>query len=410
MFFRKRIFNSEPEPVVEAPKEIDVTRDMVEDFTKRFLNVTYRPAERSVKDDEVRIQNAFRAVGVRFNFDHMEKGIMYQYYFTLENPADIHKILSARSQEVFSYVFGTATSPLRREGSSIVLEVPGAADRCVKCSDILRNDEYYDSHSLKVAVGMDMKRNPVLMDLEDCPHVLVAGETGSGKSIFLHQMIISLLVNHRSDEVEFCMVDPKRTELSYYRPLKNVTIATNAYDALDMLAWLCGEMDARYEIISAAGCRDLASYNEKTDDFFPRKVVVIDEFSDLMGKEYRKETEGCIVRLAQLGRACGIHLIIATQRPDRTVVTGLIKDNIPVRICLKVSSGVNSRIILDRMGGEKLIGKGDLLYLHDGEMVHCQAGIVEENEINNAVAFAYERCKGVNVLEAVKGGGEVVEK
>jgi S-DNA-T family DNA segregation ATPase FtsK/SpoIIIE len=228
----------------------------------------------------------------------------------------------------------------------------------------------------------------VLADVATMPHMLVAGTTGSGKSVFMHQLIVSLLIKHKPHELQLYLVDMKMVEFSAYSSLRNCNVVSDTQGAVDLLARLCDEMDGRYQTLSRYGCRDIDSYNSShANKPMSHIVVFIDELADLILTS-KKAVELSIVRLAQKARACGIHLIIATQRPDRNVVTGLIKANIPTKACFKVSSCVNSRVVLDRGGAEKLVGRGDMLYLGEGmtDPIHVQSGYISEKEIKNIVS------------------------
>ncbi len=211
--------------------------------------------------------------------------------------------------------------------------------------------------------------------------------TGSGKSIVLHNLIISLLMKQAPDKMHLYLIDPKSTEFAFYRGLNMCTMLSDPQQANVLLNGLCEEMDRRYSILQANGCRDIDSFNTKFPAYpMRREIVVIDELSDLMYMS-GKSVEASIVRIAQKARACGIHLIIATQYPVAKVVTGLIKANMPTKICLRVGTVTNSMVALDMPGGEKLMGHGDMLFLPNGSLSpsRLQGGFVTEDEINNIV-------------------------
>lgn len=212
--------------------------------------------------------------------------------------------------------------------------------------------------------------------------------TGSGKSIVLHNLILSLLMKKDPVQMHLYIIDPKATEFEYYKNLAACTVVSEVNGAVDLLKNLCIEMDRRYSVLAAAGCRDIDSYNQKfADSPMRRDIVFIDELSDLMSMG-GKSVESYIVRIAQKARACGIHLVIATQYPVAKVVTGLIKANMPTKICLRVGTVTNSTVALDMAGGEKLMGHGDMLFLPNGSLspVRLQGGFVSETAINNVVA------------------------
>lgn len=245
------------------------------------------------------------------------------------------------------------------------IEVPNATRKPIALHDVTLNDEAMQ-YALPIALGLDIRGHSVVADLAKMPHVLVAGTTGSGKSVCVNAMICSLLLTKPKD-VQFMLIDPKMLELSVYSSIPQLVapVVTDMDKAEESLTWCVNEMERRYKVMSAAGVRDIAGYNRNNEPL-TRIVVVIDELADLM-MVAGKKVEILIARIAQKARAAGIHLIVATQRPDAKVVTGLIKANIPTRIGMRVSSEVNSRIILDVGGAESLLGNGDMLYLANGE-------------------------------------------
>src|SRR5690606_3401438 len=272
--------------------------------------------------------------------------------------------------------------------SCMGLEIPNPKRQIVRLSEILGSKVYHDMGSpLAIALGKDIGGNPVVADLARMPHLLVAGTTGSGKSVAINAMILSLLYKSEPRDVRLIMVDPKMLELSVYQDIPHLLapVITDMKQASSALMWCVGEMERRYKLMSHMGVRNLSGFNAKIaeadkkgesipDPFaltaedavpltkLPHIVVVIDELADLM-MVVGKKVEELIARLAQKARAAGIHLILATQRPSVDVITGLIKANIPTRIAFQVSSKVDSRTILDQMGAETLLGQGDMLYL-----------------------------------------------
>ena len=265
-----------------------------------------------------------------------------------------------------------------QDGNRLCIEKRGA-DNIIRMGD-LYVDKFIGTDKPVMMLGKDNTGANRFCDLSKAPHVLIGGTTGSGKSMFLHSLLLSLLMNHDVD-MNFIVIDPKGTEFTWYQLLNNCKVIGNAQSAIYVLNWLCEEMDRRYSEIAKAGCRDIDSFTAKGNRMV-RTVCVIDELADLMITA-PKDCEQYIVRLAQKARACGIHLIIATQRPSVKVVTGLIKANIPTRVGLKTVSAIDSRIILDRSGAEKLNGKGDMLFLANGsfEPIRIQAPLVTEDEM-----------------------------
>lgn len=251
-------------------------------------------------------------------------------------------------------------------GTSLVgIEVPNPAPAPVSFDQVLGLAHL--GHTLDIALGLDLSGSPVVIDLASAPHLLVAGSTGTGKSVCVNTIIAALL-QQPVEAVRLVLLDPKRVEFQPYAGLPHLAlpIARGADEALKAIAWLVGEMDFRYTQLEALGVRDLDGYNTSGCEPYPRLVMVIDELADLLVISDHLVEYG-LCRLAQLGRAAGVHLVIATQRPDRFVLTGVIKANIPSRIALATSTAVNSRIILDVAGAEKLLGCGDMLLSMVGE-------------------------------------------
>lgn len=282
--------------------------------------------------------------------------------------------------------------------SAIGVEVPNRKRRMVTLGDILRSQEAKDeTHPTIVGVGMDINSRAALVNLSELPHVLIAGATGAGKSSCMNSLITSLLMRTHPDEVRMIMVDPKRVELGQYNGVPHLLtrVITNPKKANEVLKWAVEEMDRRYDLLADAGVRDITGYHEKYDvggldedgfDRFPYLVILIDELNDLMMVAGR-DVEASIVRIAQMARAVGIHLVIATQRPSVNVITGVIKANIPSRMAFSVASQTDSRVIIDTIGAEKLIGMGDLLLVtaKDPKPARVQGAWVSEEEVRAVV-------------------------
>jgi S-DNA-T family DNA segregation ATPase FtsK/SpoIIIE len=315
------------------------------------------------------------------------------------------------------------------------IEIPNEKREIVGFRDILGSEAFQKSKSpLTMGLGKDIAGKPVVADLAKMPHLLVAGTTGSGKSVGVNSMILSMLYKSRADEVRFIMVDPKMLELSIYEDIPHLLtpVVTDMSDAANALRWCVFEMDRRYQLMAKLGVRNIAGYNEKVkaaiekgepivDPLYqqaatfgmemsdapptlaplPYIVVVIDEFADMI-MVVGKKVEELIARLAQKARASGIHLILATQRPSVNVITGLIKANIPTRMSFQVSSKVDSRTILDQMGAEQLLGMGDMLYLPPGtaspNRVH--GAFVSDDEVHRVVDFIKQQGEP-QYLEAI---------
>ena len=285
--------------------------------------------------------------------------------------------------------------------AAVGIEVPNNTVGTVTARELMESEAFRDAKSkLSVALGKDIGGNVVIGDISKYPHVLIAGSTGSGKSVCINTIITSILYKARPDEVKLIMVDPKVVELGMYNGIPHllIPVVTDPKKAAGALNWAVGEMMRRYALFADTATRNLKGYNEQAEkngtEKLPQIVIIIDELADLM-MVAAKEVEDYICRLAQLARAAGIHLIIATQRPSVDVITGLIKANVPSRIAFAVSSGVDSRTILDKVGAEKLLGKGDMLYHPTGlpNAMRVQGAFVSDEEIENIIAFIKEHSE-----------------
>ena len=282
---------------------------------------------------------------------------------------------------------------------AVGIEIPNKEKESVPLRDVIESDEFEDNKSkLTVALGKDVAGNIVLADIAKMPHVLIAGSTGSGKSVCINTIITSIIYNAKPSEVKMVMVDPKVVELSVYNGIPHllIPVVTDPRKAAGALAWAVQEMDHRYNLFADKGVRDLKGFNavvekeseDGTAGKLPQIVIIIDELADLM-MVAAKEVEDSICRLAQKARAAGMHLVIATQRPSVDVITGLIKANVPSRIAFAVSSQIDSRTILDQVGAEKLLGKGDMLYYpaSASKPVRVQGAFVSDGEVEKIVDF-----------------------
>lgn len=297
-------------------------------------------------------------------------------------------------------------APIPGKGT-IGIEVPNVRKTVVSMKTLLASDKFQNSaFSLPIAIGKKIDNENFIVDLASMPHLLMAGATGQGKSVGLNAILVSLLYKKHPSQLKFVLVDPKKVELSLYRviekhflaklPGEEESIITDTKKVVHTLNALCIEMDNRYDLLKEAGCRNIREYNEKFTarklnpekghQYLPFIVLVVDEFADLI-MTAGKEVEMPIARLAQLARAIGIHLIIATQRPSVNIITGTIKANFPARIAFKVSSKIDSRTILDAGGAEQLIGKGDMLVSYNGEITRLQCAFVDTPEVENVCEF-----------------------
>lgn len=268
--------------------------------------------------------------------------------------------------------------------NAIGIEVPNLSSRPVMISTIIGSDKFLEHSSpLAVALGMDIGGEPIIADIKKMPHGLIAGSTGSGKSVCINSIIVSLLYKATPEQVRLLLIDPKMVELAPYNHLPHLVtpVVTEAKQATAALKWAVEEMEKRYALFVDAGVRDIDRYNQTTDDQLPYIVIVIDELADLMMVS-PQDVEDCIIRIAQKARACGIHLLLATQRPSVDVITGNIKANVPTRLAFAVFSQVDSRTILDQSGAERLLGRGDMLFLESGTTpIRLQGNFVSDDEI-----------------------------
>jgi len=296
------------------------------------------------------------------------------------------------------------------------IEVPNDVRDSVFLRDLIESAEL-KQHSSRIAfaAGMDIAGNVIVADIAKMPHMLIAGTTGSGKSVFTNSIIMSILFRAKPEEVKLIIVDPKVVEFGVYNGIPHLMtpVVTDPRKAAGALNWAVAEMQKRYQLFAQYNVRDLKGYNEKIkqmgykdgeEELRPKEqiVIIIDELADLM-MVAAKDVEGAICRLAQLARAAGIHLIIATQRPSVDVVTGLIKANIPSRVALLVSSGTDSRTIIDCNGGEKLLGNGDMLFYPSGYVkpVRLQGAFVSDKEVSDVVDFLIKNNQDVQYDEEI---------
>jgi len=327
-----------------------------------------------------------------------------------------------------------AAHPIRIEapipGKSLVgIEIPNKTKSLVGLATLLADDKFQNSPKpLTIALGRNIAGKALLGNLAKMPHCLVAGTTGSGKSVTIHSMITSLLYRNGPDDLKFILIDPKRVELTLYNNIPHLLtpVITEAKKTILALKWAAKEMDRRYDILEAESVRDIESYHnniwssnkksndkegEAVPDRLPYIVIIIDELADIMSS-YPRELESAIVRLAQMSRAVGIHLILSTQRPEVNVITGLIKANIPARIALKVSSQIDSRTILDAGGAEKLLGAGDMLYSSgEAQPERLQSAFISEAEVKKVVKYLSDAYKDeVSEEIALSAGSISVDK
>ena len=398
------LFADLPDSPLPPVSLLDPADSHVERPTAETLEYTSRLIERKFLDFNVQVKVLAAYPGPVITRYEIEPAVGVKGAQVVNLSRDLARALSVTSIRVVETIPGT---------SSMGLEIPNAKREIVRLSEIVGSQAYADMHSrLTMAMGKDITGKPVVADLARMPHLLVAGTTGSGKSVAINAMILSLVYKSTASEVRLILVDPKMLELSAYEGIPHLLapVVTDMRHAAAALHWCVVEMDRRYKLMSAVSVRNLAGYNAKVREGIEKKqplkhpfsltpdspedleelpliVVVIDELADLM-MVAGKKVEELIARLAQKSRASGIHLILATQRPSVDVITGLIKANVPTRVAFQVSAKVDSRTILDQMGAESLLGQGDMLYLPPGtghpQRVH--GAFVSDSEVQRVVA------------------------
>lgn len=369
---------------------------------------SFTEAGAEMRSNSKRLADTLRSFGVDAQAGEVVRGpSVTRYEFTQPQGVKLSKITNLADDIALALGVGSVrVAPVPGKISAVGIEVPNRAVTPVRIRDVIESREFTGHKSaVAFAVGKDIGGNRIIGDIAKLPHVLIAGTTGSGKSVCTNSLIVSLLYKSTPEEVRFIMVDPKMVELAPYNGIPHllIPVVTDPKKAAGALQWAVFEMMKRYKAFSENGVKDLASYNALAEQSepdengekmkkLPSVVVVIDELADLM-LVAAKEVEDSICRVAQMGRAAGMHLVIATQRPSADVITGLMKANIPSRIAFAVASSMESRIILDNPGAEKLVGKGDMLYapLGEGKPRRVQGCFITAEEIERVVDFVKEK-------------------
>ena len=401
---------------------LDEAPGRTESVTPETLEMTSRLIEKKLKDFGVEVRVVAASPGPVITRYEIEPATGVKGSQVLNLSKDLARSLSLISIRVVETIPGKTT---------MALELPNPKRQTIRLSEILGSAVYNDASSqLTMGLGKDIVGNPVVADLAKMPHCLVAGTTGSGKSVGINAMILSLLYKAEARDVRLILIDPKMLEMSVYEGIPHLLcpVVTDMKLAANALNWGVGEMERRYKLMSKMGVRNLGGYNKKLDDAkargelipnpfsltpeqpeplerLPNIVIVIDELADLM-MVIGKKIEELIARLAQKARACGIHLILATQRPSVDVITGLIKANIPTRLSFQVSSKIDSRTILDQMGAEALLGMGDMLYMPSGTgyPVRVHGAFVSDDEVHRVVEYLKSQGEP-NYIEGILEGG-----
>lgn len=321
-----------------------------------------------------------------------------RYEIKLEQGVNVNKVTSIENNLKMNLAVSDLTIQAPIPGKpSVGLVLPNDVMEMVLLGNIVNNKEFiYSNKKLLTAIGLDIDRNNVYLDLASMPHGLVAGTTGSGKSICINTIIISLLLKNNPDELKLMLIDPKRVELQEFNELPHLItpVITDSRVASSGLKWAVNEMERRYQLLADSKVKDIANYNNVNRNKLPYIVIIIDELADLL-MESAQDVESSIQRLTQKARAAGIHLLVATQRPTTDVIKGTIKANIPTRLAFKVTNHVDSQTILDGPGANSLIGKGDLLLKVGDKTIRCQAAYISQEEISNITNYIRSQRKFV---------------
>jgi S-DNA-T family DNA segregation ATPase FtsK/SpoIIIE len=401
---------------------LDSAPSRQESVAPETLEMTSRLIEKKLRDFGVEVQVVAASPGPVITRYEIEPATGVKGSQVVNLAKDLARSLSLVSIRVVETIPGKTT---------MALELPNAKRQVIKLTEILGSQVYADAGSmLTMGLGKDIVGQPVVADLAKMPHCLVAGTTGSGKSVGINAMILSLLYKAEARDVRLILIDPKMLEMSVYEGIPHLLcpVVTDMKQAANALNWCVGEMERRYKLMSKMGVRNVAGFNKKIDEAAAREekipnpfsltpeqpeplerlpfvVVVIDELADLM-MVVGKKIEELIARLAQKARASGIHLVLATQRPSVDVITGLIKANIPTRLSFQVSSKIDSRTILDQMGAEALLGMGDMLYMASGTglPVRVHGAFVSDDEVHRVVEFLKTQGEP-NYIEGILEGG-----
>jgi S-DNA-T family DNA segregation ATPase FtsK/SpoIIIE len=387
--------------------------------------------DQHLRDTATLLEKTFKDFSLNVRVVGINTGpVITQYEVALETGLRVNKVTGLGDDLALNLRVPSVRIVAPIPGKNTVgIEVPNEDRAVVRLKEVLSaGAKRAAKMRVPLYLGKDTEGRPLVYDLADMPHLLIAGRTGTGKSVCLNSIILSMLMTRRPDEVKMIMIDPKRVELSEYARLPHLMhpIVTDMKKAEAILSWAVDKMEERYDLLARVRVRNIAGYNElaaeerfrrlgemteedraQVPDHMPYIVIFVDELSDLM-MQLKKEVEGHIIRLAQKSRAAGIHLVLATQKPTVDVITGLIKSNLPARICFQVSSRSDSRVVLDEMGADKLLGKGDMLFLQPGTstLIRAQGTYLDDKEIEKVVGtLEGEPCYAEELIRLKVGGG-----
>jgi S-DNA-T family DNA segregation ATPase FtsK/SpoIIIE len=425
-----------PEPVARPP--VPIRRPVPESEEDRFADYEvpplklledaqpfpYEAHDQRLRDVAALLEKTFTDFGLNVRVVGINTGpVITQYEVALETGLRVSRVTSMADDLALNLKVSSVRIVAPIPGKNTVgIEIPNEHRAVVRLKEvILTAGKKVTQSKVPLFLGKDTEGRPLVYDLAEMPHLLIAGRTGTGKSVCMNAIILSILMTRRPDEVKMIMIDPKMLELSEYGKIPHLMhpVVKDMKKAEAILAWAVDKMEERYDLLSRARVRNIASYNElslaeiyrrvqpddeereRIPERMPYIVIFVDEMNDLM-MTMKKEVEGHIIRLAQKSRAAGIHLVVATQKPTVDVITGLIKSNLPARICFQVSSRVDSRVVLDEMGADKLLGKGDMLFLQPGTstLMRAQGTYASDEEITRVVE--YLECEPCFVQELVQ--------
>ncbi|MDE6182019.1 MAG: DNA translocase FtsK, partial [Eubacteriales bacterium] len=385
------------EAIVEEKKEYQFPKLS---FLNKNTNIQNKENDMELRENSNILVKTLKSFNVNAQVINISKGpSVTRYELSIEDGIKVSKILGLSDNLALSL----AASSIRIEApipgkSAVGIEIPNKEVTSVYLSEVICSEKFQKFPSkVSFGLGKDITGNVIVTDIAKMPHMLIAGSTGSGKSVCINTLITSILYKASPEEVKLMMIDPKVVELSVYNGIPHLLtpVVTEPEKAAGVLNWAVSEMMERYNLFAQTGTRNLVGYNEikesNGEEKLPQIVIIIDELADLM-MVAAKEVEASICRLAQLARAAGIHLIIATQRPSVDVITGLIKANVPSRIAFAVSSGTDSRTVIDSVGAEKLLGKGDMLFksVDMNKPLRIQGAFISDKEVESIVTFIKE--------------------